>query len=301
MLVRAALDPATSREATRALAAMERTENFTLALLSLCQQLDCQQSAALYFKNSIKRYWVYEESAIPDADRDQIKRTIVDVALATPVATQTQLCEAISFIAESDFPDKWDSLINTLVSKLSATDWNINNGVLLICHSVFKRWRGQFRSDSLFLEIKMVLGQFCPAYLTLIRAVDRDVQSSMGNPTMLNLLIRNVLLLCKIYYSLICQDLPEFLEDNQQEFMGFLRRYLEFQAPGIQDDNLEKMKTVICEIIEDFAKRYEEVFPQLPDFVSSAWVLLTTTSLEQSNDMVCIVDSKLYISLLVKR
>jgi exportin-2 (importin alpha re-exporter) len=95
-----------------------------------------------------------------------------------------------------------------------------------------------------------------------------------------------ILLLCKIYYSLICQDLPEFLEDNQVEFMTLLHRYLVFSPEGMQDEVLEKIKTVICEIIEDYAKRYEEIFTQLPQFVGSVWTLLTTTSLDQSNDMV---------------
>jgi exportin-2 (importin alpha re-exporter) len=132
-----------------------------LALLSLCGQGDSQQSAALYFKNTIKRYWTFEEAAIPESDRVEIKRTIVDISLATPVNIQVQLCEAISFIADSDFPDKWDSLISTLSSKLSPSDWGVNNGVLLICHSIFKRWRGRFRTDALFKEIKLVLAQVC--------------------------------------------------------------------------------------------------------------------------------------------
>jgi exportin-2 (importin alpha re-exporter) len=138
---------------------MEKSPNFTLGLLSLCSQGDSQQSAALYFKNTIKRYWTFEEAAIPETDRVEIKRLIVNVSLSTPGNIQVQLCEAISFIADSDFPDKWETLITTLTNKLSPTDWSVNSGVLLICHSIFKRWRGRFRTDALFKEIKSVLAQ----------------------------------------------------------------------------------------------------------------------------------------------
>lgn len=189
---------------------MEKTENFTLALLSLCERQGepTGQSAALYFKNTIKRYWTFDEAAISEGDRNQIKRSIVKVSLASPVQIQVQLCEAISFIADSDFPEKWDFLISTLTSNLSPTDWNMNNGVLLIVHSIFKRWRSQFRSDALFREIKLVLGQFCPTYLELFKAADIHAQTNISNPIVLNQIMPTILLLCKIYQSLVCQDLP---------------------------------------------------------------------------------------------
>lgn len=68
--------------------------------------------------------------------------------------------------------------------------------------------------------------------------------------------------------------------------MTLLHRYLILQLDCVADDVMEKIKTVVCEIIEDYAKRYEEIFSQLPQFVSSVWTLLTTTNLDQKNDMV---------------
>jgi exportin-2 (importin alpha re-exporter) len=120
----------------------------------------------------------------------------------------------------------------------------------------------------------------------LFKAADAHVQANLSNTQVLNQMMPTILLLCKIYYSLICQDLPEFLEDNQTEFMTLIHRYLVFSPEGMQDEVMEKIKTIICEIIEDYAKRYEEIFTQLPQFVGSVWTLLTTTSLDQSNDMV---------------
>jgi len=49
---------------------------------------------------------------------------------------------------------------------------------------------------------------------------------------------------------------------------------------------LEKTKANICEIIEIYTKKYEDVFPMLPDFVNTTWTLLTTTGLEPKYDIV---------------
>lgn len=47
----------------------------------------------------------------------------------------------------------------------------------------------------------------------------------------------------------------------------------------------EKVKTSICEVVDLFAKRYEEEFTLLPAFVETIWTLLTNTSLESKNDL----------------
>jgi len=52
---------------------------------------------------------------------------------------------------------------------------------------------------------------------------------------------------------------------------------------------LEKTKANICEIIEIYTKKYEDVFPMLPTFVSTTWILLTTTGLEPKYDIVGIL------------
>jgi exportin-2 (importin alpha re-exporter) len=87
-----------------------------------------------------------------------------------------------------------------------------------------------------------------------------------------------------------CQDLPEFFEDHMVEFMALFHKYLVYQNPSIPVDEteagpLEKIKTVICEIIDMYASRYESDFKMLPQFVEIIWTLLTNTSNEQRNDV----------------
>ena len=65
------------------------------------------------------------------------------------------------------------------MSRLTPDDSKINNGVLQVAHSIFKRWRPLYRSDGLFTEINHVLGKFGTPFLTLID-VGYHVQSVMS-------------------------------------------------------------------------------------------------------------------------
>lgn len=107
---------------------------------------------------------------------------------------------------------------------------------------------------------------------------------------MLAELMEILLLLVKIFFSLNCQDLPEFFEDNMPRFMTFFQKYLEFNTTLLPHDEsdagpLEKTKSTICEIIDMYTRRYEEDFKMLPAFVQVVWRVLTTTSTEGRNDV----------------
>lgn len=85
-----------------------------------------------------------------------------------PATIQTQLGEAISIIADSDFWERWDTLVQDLVSRLTPADYKVNNGVLEVAHSIFVRWRPLFRSDDLFTEINHVLKTFAEPFIELL-------------------------------------------------------------------------------------------------------------------------------------
>lgn len=55
-----------------------------------------------------------------------------------------------------------------LVSRFTPDDPQINNGVLQVAHSIFKRWRPLYRSDALYTEINHVLSKFGGPFLTLV-------------------------------------------------------------------------------------------------------------------------------------
>lgn len=59
------------------------------------------------------------------------------------------------------------NLEQDLVSRLDPKNPVVNNGVLTVAHSIFRRWRPLFRSDDLFTEINHVLNTFSTPYLAL--------------------------------------------------------------------------------------------------------------------------------------
>jgi exportin-2 (importin alpha re-exporter) len=59
-----------------------------------------------------------------------------------------------------------------LVSHLTPDNAKVNNGVLEVAHSIFKRWRPLFRSDDLFTEINHVLSKFSAPFLELLAVSD---------------------------------------------------------------------------------------------------------------------------------
>lgn len=80
--------------------------------------------------------------------------------LHSPDSVQKQLSDAVSIVGKYDFPNKWPELIDQMVDKFNTGDFHVINGVLHTAHSLFKRYRYEFKSQSLWTEIKFVLDRF---------------------------------------------------------------------------------------------------------------------------------------------
>jgi len=157
---------------------MESRENFGPALLLLSSKVDMRMDlricASITFKNFIKRNWqCTAENELVDKislqDRQSVKASIAELMLTSPDQIQRQLSDAISIISREDFPDKWQELLPLLVERLKSGDFNMTNGVLRTAHSIFKRYRHEFKSNELWKEIKYVLGVFVQPFSELFQ------------------------------------------------------------------------------------------------------------------------------------
>lgn len=96
----------------------EQGPGFSLALLQIVGSDTFPQTsrlaAALYFKNFIRRAWVDEDGnhKLPQDEVNYIKREIVGLMISCPPNIQAQLGDAISVIADSDFWQKWETLVD---------------------------------------------------------------------------------------------------------------------------------------------------------------------------------------------
>lgn len=251
-------------------------------------------ASALYFKNLIKRNWVDENGAylLPEDEVAAIKRELIGLMVRVPPNLQAQLGEAISVIADSDFWQRWDTLVDDLISRLTPDNATVNNGVLRVAHSIFKRWRPLFRSDDLFTEINHVLSKFSAPFLTLLENTDRVITASENSPDALKASFTTLELIIKIFYDLSCQDLPPVFEDNIAAISTLWHKYLVYDNPALHTDDdsesgpLEYVKAGIFEALMLYVQKYEDVFgSQLPRFVQSTWNFLMSVGLETKYDV----------------
>ncbi|OCT55025.1 Importin alpha re-exporter [Cladophialophora carrionii] len=297
-LLDASLDPRTNKEAELKIRTEENKPGFAISLLQIAASNDFQYNtrlaSALFFKNFIRRNWTDVEGnyKLPQQDVTAIKTEIVGLMISVPRGLQTQLGEAISVIADSDFWERWDTLVDDLISRLKPDDPIINAGVLQVAHSIFARWRPLFRSDELFTEINHVLTKFAQPFLTLWQALDAYIESHSNDKAALQNAFAELDLVLQLFYDLSCQDLSPVFEDNLEGISGLLLKYLRYNNSLLQTDDeseagpLENIKSNIFEALTLYVGKYYDDFSKhVRGFVESSWHLLTTTGAEPKNDI----------------
>lgn len=110
-------------EAELALRQEEKKPGYSLQLLqitaSAAYPYNTRLASALCFKNFIKWNWTDEDGnyKLQENEVTTIKRELISLMISVPAGIQTQLGEAVSVIADSDFWERWDTLVD--VSTLS--------------------------------------------------------------------------------------------------------------------------------------------------------------------------------------
>ncbi|XP_046736247.1 exportin-2 [Diprion similis] len=294
------LDPDVNvrRPAEKFLESVEVNQNYPLLLLHLIDKAEVDLviriTGAVTFKNYIKRNWKIDDETgdrIHSEDRLAVKRLIMNLMLHSPESIQKQLSDAVSIIGRHDFPEKWPELIDQMVEKFNTGDFHVINGVLHTAHSLFKRYRYEFKSQSLWTEIKFVLDQFAKPLTDLFLATMNLAQVHANNIEALKVIYNSLVILCKVFYSLNFQDLPEYFEDNMNAWMTNFHMLLTVDVPALKtaDDEeagvIEQLKSQVCDNVGLYAQKYDEEFqPFLPQFVTAIWNLLTSTGQQPKFD-----------------
>eukprot|EP00117_Sycon_ciliatum_P032906 scpid41873/ scgid25428/ Exportin-2; Cellular apoptosis susceptibility protein; Chromosome segregation 1-like protein; Importin-alpha re-exporter len=295
-------DPAVRKPAEKFLEGVECQQNYGILLLKLFTRQSSDDivklAAAVTFKNFVKRNWPVKEDEtdrISAADRSAIKLNIVSLMLSMPAKLQKQLSDAISIIGKSDFPRHWPELLPELVRNMeqSSTDFDKINGILQTAHSLFKRYRHEFRTDELFSEIKYAIQEMAKPLTILFKNTIALAGEHANNAAALQVLFGSLALISKIFYSLNYQDLPEFFEDNMSIWMDNFHQLLTTNNKLLESDSedeagpLERLKSQICDNVALYAHKYDEEFqPHLPKFVEATWNLLVNqTTLQVKHDL----------------
>ncbi|KAL8943940.1 MAG: hypothetical protein Q9216_000752 [Gyalolechia sp. 2 TL-2023] len=294
----ASLDPAQNKQAESAILNEQTKPGFSLLLLQIVASeaygSTARLAGALYFKNYIRRNWTDEDGnyKLPENEVVSIKRELIGLMISVPANIQYQLGDAVGVIADSDFWRRWDTLVDDLVSRLTPDNAQVNNGVLQVAHSIFKRWRPLYRSDELFTEINHVLGKFGEPFVQLLGNTDQLIGQNKTNKQALSQYFSTMNLTTKLLYDLSVQDLPPIFEDNMQSVTSLLHKYLVYDNPLLHSDSdneagpLEFVKTGIFEVLTLCTQKYEDAFgPFVEQFIGSSWNLLTAIGLDTKNDI----------------
>lgn len=279
--------------------------------------LAVRQAAAVHFKNTVKKGWdTSHEDSDPEGiiispdDRTTIKSHLVQLMCTTPPQIQAQLSESISLIAAADFPDQWQNLLPELVQQFNTPDPETLVGVLKTANSIFKSFRYVQRSDALYRVILVALRAVQAPILALFKSLGQAVDAFANDKVQLLPRLEALRLICRIFYSLNYQDLPEFFEDHMDEWMADFAKYLRYQNPVLlidpEDDSVEpspidKLQAAIITNLSLYASKDEEPFmPYLPNFTTLVWNLLMTVSTAPMQDILATTSIRFLSSLVEK-
>ncbi|PYH48199.1 putative chromosome segregation protein Cse1 [Aspergillus saccharolyticus JOP 1030-1] len=297
-LLEASLDPRQNKQAELALRQEEKKPGYSLQLLQITASATypytTRLASALCFKNFIKRNWTDEDGnyKLQEDEVATIKRELISLMISVPANIQSQLGEAVSVIADSDFWQRWDTLVDDLVSRLQPINPTVNNGVLQVAHSIFKRWRPLFRSDELYSEINHVLERFGSPFLALFEGLDTFLEQNKANKENLIQGFTQLNLMVKLMYDLSCHDLPPMFEENISGIASLLLKYLTYDNQLLHTDDdteagpLEFARAGIFEVLTLYVQKYMDEFkPHVGQFVESSWNFLTTVGQETKYDI----------------
>jgi len=250
---------------------------------------------ATYFKNHVKKNWPVE-GMISDGEKELIKSNLPSLMLSLTNNQLRKLTSAsLNIVSSFDFPEKWENLLPDLVEKLKTSDFNVINGVLKTVDSIFKRFRDAHeRDDVQMTHLKFSLQKFTEPFLYLFKTTSQQITLHGTNPQALEVLFKSVKHLCSIFQSLNSATIPEFMEDNLNDFMAAFKFFLTYKSTaselmeakdGESAGLLTRVQVSVLVNINLYCEKYEEEFtPFIQDFVTEVWQLLLTTGAEAKFD-----------------
>ncbi|KAL4622151.1 hypothetical protein ACB092_06G277300 [Castanea dentata] len=306
--------PEPRRIAESSLSKAAETPNYGLAVLRLVSEpsVDEQirQAASVNFKNHLRARWAPaspDESTalIPDSEKAEIKALIVRLMLSSTPKIQSQLSEALALIGKHDFPKSWPTLLPELIVELQkasqASDYASINGILGTANSIFKKFRYQYKTNDLLLDLKYCLDNFAAPLLEIFlkTAALIDSAAAVSTAAVIKPLFESQRLCCRIFYSLNFQELPEFFEDHMKEWMTEFRKYLITNYPVLENSGadglaiVDELRAAVCENINLYMEKNEEEFQvYLNDFALAVWSLLGTVTQSSSRDQLAVTAIK---------
>ncbi|GJX79084.1 exportin-2 [Tanacetum coccineum] len=182
---------------------------------------------------------------------------------------------ATAVIGNHDFPKLWPAwlpeLKTSLENAINVNDFVSVNGILATVNSLFKKFRYQYKSDPLLLDLKYCLDNFTAPLLSTVENLSVKMSDVGGNAVV----------------------------DNADKWMNEFKNYLTVRYPVVEDSGaddlalVDGLRAAVCDNISHYMEKEEELFQKyLSGFVEAVWSLLVVASGSPSRERLTVTAIK---------
>eukprot|EP00892_Ulva_mutabilis_P007603 jgi/Ulvmu1/5214/UM022_0007.1 len=252
-------------------------------------------AAALNFKNTVKANWQVAEGETPnihiqDSEKEQIKQFLFTVVLTSSSAIRKQLNEALSLIAASDFPHRWQALLPELVQSLGPGSPGTKIAVLDAMSSIFQPFRRSTIEESND-TLAYCQTTAAEAVLKTAEAAGEAAGHAAGKHDVLKQLCEIVRLSNEIVFSLNVYGLSIHMEKYAERWMKVWKAWLEFHDDSLKEEDSDvesaedAVKAQVVQCCHQFLEMQEEdIQAYLSTFMTTIWGLLVSCSSKSGQD-----------------
>lgn len=211
----------------------------------------------------------YEQRVYSDI-MDTLKRDILIMFLESPLKISKTLRPGIVCIADVDFPDRWPTLLPTLLQQAQENPRSIT-AMLKLIQSISHKYSYLSRSDPLYHEIIIMCDTVHDFLLSLTVNLLQSLQDPPDDSS-----VKMLALLMSVFYNLNYQDLHPKFEDNLANWMQILKQIMSLKNTS---ESVFKCKGAALESILLYASKYkEDVEETIKSFCGEIWQLCASAT-----------------------
>ena len=259
-------------------------------LVVLCLQLvtdqnlspEVRSSLAVFLKNTIKASWdgSHAEHELLERDKAVLRENLFGVSLLCPPSVKRQLAEAIKYVADVDFPQRWPQIIDVIAQSFSADVAQLES-VLSTAHSVFQRYRRQEQlTEQTRDELLTINKTICNPLLASMEFLNGVIVSNKS-PVESREACKALTLACDVFYDLICLDIGDEYTQNLPRFMTVFLSCLQIRDPNLLGSEslgpgpLVELQSSVVNTVILFLQSYDEDFEVYSkEFLRVLWAVV---------------------------
>ena len=195
-----------------------------------------------------------------------------------------QLGEVARSLAKVNLRTSWSSFLPELIEGLSSQSRDTHQVVLITMKNLFRKYRYSFGTEQMIDEMIYVINLVGPQlfitmskYLEVLNAalLNADLNALATSSQLLSLLL-------SIFYSLNAVDLPEFFEDNIDNFMKIFVQILHINS---EHESILKLFSSVVKCVTLYTEKYSSNYTEyIPGFFDLIWAIAQKTTLESEYD-----------------